>query len=61
MNHFFIRMYPPQHPMGHVRLWFWQVCSMGDVEMSGTSDDRDDAWAVATNALEDVMEKEIKP
>lgn len=50
----YLRIFPPGHCFGHPDLWVWQVCSLNDVEMSGTSDDRDDAIATATSALDDV-------
>ena len=52
----FLRLYPPGHCLGHPSLWLWQICSMCDIEMSGTSDDRQDAMDTACNALDDVME-----
>lgn len=51
----FLRVYPPSHPLGHPRLWLWQVCSMGDIEMSGTSDDKQDCFDSASTALDAVM------
>lgn len=57
MNHY-LRIYPPSHPLGHPRLWLWQVCSMGDVEISGTSDDKQDCVDMATSALDGVMQQE---
>lgn len=52
----FIRIYPPGHCLGHPSLWLWQVCSMCDIEMSGTSDDMQDAVDMATSAWADVNE-----
>ena len=52
----YLRIYPPAHCFGHPTLWLWQACSLNDVEMSGTSDDRQDALDTACNALDDIME-----
>lgn len=52
----FLRLYPPAHPMGHPALWLWQLCSMNDIEMSGTSDDRQDAIDQATTAMDTLTE-----
>lgn len=53
---YFLRIYPPSHPLGHPRLWLWQVCSLCDIEISSTSDDKQDAVDVATSALDQVIE-----
>lgn len=52
---YLVCLYPPAHPMGHPRLWFWQICSDNDIEMSGTSDDKQDAFDCASTALDAVM------
>lgn len=54
---YFLRIYPPSHPLGNRSLWLWQVCSLNDIEMSGTSDDRQDAIDQATTAMDDVTER----
>ncbi len=50
-----LELFPPGHPDGAKTLWLWQVCSTGDVVVSGTSDDIEDAVSTATSALLDVM------
>ena len=52
----FIRLYPPGHCLGHPTLWLWQVCSMCDIEMSGTSDDMQDAMDTMSTAWASVNE-----
>lgn len=54
----FLRIYPPGHPFGLKRLWLWQVCSMNDIEMSGTSDDERDCFDTASTALQSVREQQ---
>lgn len=51
----YLRIYPPGHVFGHPKLWVWQVCSLSDVETSGTSDERQDAIDQATTALDELM------
>lgn len=51
----FLRIYPPDHPLGLRGLWFWQVCSLHDIEVSGSSDDKQDCIDVAMSALDDVI------
>ena len=52
----YLRIMPPNHPYGAKGLWYWEVLSEGDTEMSGTSDDRQDAIDQATTALDEVTE-----
>lgn len=56
-----IEVYPPGHPngvkhhSGTYGLWLWEVHSANDIEMSGTSDERQDAIDQATTALDELM------
>jgi hypothetical protein len=56
-EHYHIRVYPPGHPEGYARIWLFQVRSLGDIEVAGTSDDRQNAMEAAGLALEMVMER----
>jgi len=56
MNPPYIRIYPPGHCFGNAKLWIWQVCSLNDIEMSGSSDDMQEAMDMAMNAWRDVSE-----
>jgi hypothetical protein len=51
----YLRIYPPGHVFGNPSRWVWQVCSLNDIEMSGTSDEQTDAMDQATSALDDLM------
>lgn len=57
MNHY-LRIFPPGHPFGNPKLWCWEVCSMNDVAVSGTSDDMQDCMDMASSALLGVMEEQ---
>ena len=50
-------IYPPGHPEGYARIWLFQVRSLGDIEMAGTSDDRQNAAEAGMLALATVMER----
>lgn len=53
-----LELYPPAHPHGCQKLWFWRIKSPNDIAISGTSDDKQDALDQATSALEGVMQEE---
>lgn len=55
---FYLRIYPPGHPFGSTKLWHWEVCSLNEIQISGTSDDQQDCMDVATSALDGVMQQE---
>lgn len=53
----YLRLYLPGHAFGHPKLYVWQVCSLNDIEISGTSDDLQDALDVSGAALVKVAEE----
>jgi putative IMPACT (imprinted ancient) family translation regulator len=56
-EHHRLLILPPGHPDGYHRLWLWQVHSENDIEMAGTSDDRQNAAEAGMLALATVMER----
>jgi len=53
----YLRLYPPGHVFGNKKLYVWQVCSLNDIEISGTSDDLQDALDVSSAALVKLIEE----
>ncbi len=53
-----ITIFAPSHPSGHPALFCWNVSSEHEIQVSGTSDDLQDAADVATGALQDLIHEE---
>ena len=53
-----ITIYPPGHPSGNSQLFCWNVSSEHEIQVSGTSDDLQDAADVATGTLQDLIHEE---
>jgi hypothetical protein len=48
----------PGHPDGYAGLWCWNIRSLNDIEVGGTSPNRSEALAHAAEALRMVMKEE---
>lgn len=53
-----LSLFQPGHPEGYVGLWLWQLRSLRDIEVAGTSPNRSEALAHAAEALRMVMKEE---
>jgi hypothetical protein len=56
--HYSIVILPPSHPDGHSRLFLWEVRSVTEVQVSGTTDSLSEAADLATGALQDLIHEE---
>ena len=52
-----LHLFPPGHPDGYNTLWLWNIRSLRDIEMSGTSPNRSEALAHAAEALRNIMKE----
>jgi hypothetical protein len=56
MNHYHVRIYPPDHPAGVRGVWWWEVRSETEIYDCGKGEDQEDATERATSQLFDAME-----
>ncbi len=52
-----LSLFQPGHPDGYADLWLWQIHSLRDIEVAGTSPNRSEALAHAAEALRNIMKE----